>query len=250
MNNRTILQFDLHGNFIAKWNRVVDAARSVSAAPNTIIHCCHNRPKYAQAKGYIWLYTEDADKINERVNGLPVFCVDNQPNEEWRDVVGYEGLYQVSNLGRVKSLRAHNKWGIERESILIPAVEKKGYKRFCLNKNGKGKTVKLHRIIAQAFIPNPDNKPCVDHIDGNPSNNNVSNLRWVTYWKNKHNPATRRRVVKAVAQYTIKGEHVRDWFSAYDAATSTGVKMGSIRACCRGEIYSTAGYKWKYTNHK
>lgn len=249
MNNRPVLQFDLNGNFVAKWDRVIDAAHSVGVTPNTIIHCCHNRPKYLQAKGYVWLYQEDANKINERIKSLPMFRVYSMPNEEWRDIAGYEGLYQVSNLGRIKSLKAHNKWGIEREALLSPSIEKKGYKRFYLNKNGKGKTVKLHRIVAFAFIPNPNDKPCVDHIDGNPSNNNASNLRWVTYWENKHNPATRCRVVKAVAQYTIEWEHIRDWDSAYDAAASIGANMRSIRACCRGKIHTSAGYKWKYINH-
>lgn len=61
MNNRPVLQFDLNGNFVAKWDRVIDAVHSVGVTPNTIIHCCHNRPKYLQAKGYVWLYQEDAD---------------------------------------------------------------------------------------------------------------------------------------------------------------------------------------------
>lgn len=103
------------------------------------------------------------------------------PNEIWLDVVGYEGFYQVSNLGRVKSFyrgKVH---------LLKYQLDSQGYVIVTLSKGGKQKGCKVHVLVAQAFIPNPENKPFVNHIDGNKSNPHVSNLEWVTQSENmKH----------------------------------------------------------------
>ena len=102
--------------------------------------------------------------------------------EEWRDIIGYEGKYQVSNLGRVKSLK--NTRGNYREKILKPGKDAKGYKQVSLYKNGKGKMYKIHRLVAIAFIPNPNNYPMINHKDEDKTNNCVDNLEWCT---NKYN---------------------------------------------------------------
>lgn len=113
--------------------------------------------------------------------------------EEWKDIEGYEGLYQVSNLGRVKSLPRY--W-VRTERILT----KKGYPyvRVCLFKGTKRTYLSVHRLVAEAFIPNPDNKPIIDHIDGNPNNNSVSNLRWVDFKENSNNPISIERMSNAM----------------------------------------------------
>ena len=98
--------------------------------------------------------------------------------EIWRDIRGYEGIYQVSNLGRVKSLR------FDREIILRPRTVRGGYKNVCLCLNGNDSTRQVHRLVAEAFLPNPNNLPQVDHLDNNPSNNCVENLEWVTNSEN------------------------------------------------------------------
>lgn len=125
--------------------------------------------------------------------------------EEWRPVVGYEGLYEVSDWGRVKSL----------DRIIDTIL---GYKQFCKgkmlknskDKNGylfvalgsKNKNKKVHRLVAQAFIPNPENKSEIDHIDGNPQNNFVENLKWANRKENLNNPVTKERMIKnALTQY-------------------------------------------------
>ena len=102
-------------------------------------------------------------------------------NEQWKDIEGYEGLYQISNLGRVKRLIGIN---IYKEHYLKPVKDRYGYLYVCLSKNNKHKVKTLHRLVAIYFIPNPDNKPCVNHIDGNKKNNKVENLEWCTYKEN------------------------------------------------------------------
>lgn len=99
-------------------------------------------------------------------------------DEVWKDISGYEGKYQISSHGRVKSLFYHNTKGVKREGFLKVATDKKGYSRCALSLNNKLTTFKVHRLVASAFIPNPSNLPMVNHIDGNKSNNNVSNLEW------------------------------------------------------------------------
>ena len=109
-------------------------------------------------------------------------------DEVWKDIEGYEGLYQVSNFGNIKSLPRirHNGKGtyIQKEKLLKQTFTSTGYKKVELCKDGKRKGFKVHRLVAIAFIPNPDNKPEVNHIDGNKINNNIDNLEWVTSSEN------------------------------------------------------------------
>lgn len=108
--------------------------------------------------------------------------------EIWKDIPGYEGLYQVSTLGKIRSLR--------RGRVMKQVNHGRGplkYKQIQFSIDGQDITIGVHRLVALTFIPNPDNKPQIDHIDGNPSNNHVSNLRWVTAKENANNPITLER---------------------------------------------------------
>ncbi|MBN9647722.1 NUMOD4 motif-containing HNH endonuclease [Terrisporobacter glycolicus] len=114
--------------------------------------------------------------------------------ELWKGIEGFEALYMVSTDGRIKSLN-YNKTGRKKNMALNN--HKRGYKHIVLCKNGKHKPFQVHRLVAQAFIPNPNNYPCVNHKDQNPSNNNVSNLEWCTHkYNNSYGTAIQKRVEK------------------------------------------------------
>ena len=127
-------------------------------------------------------------KVSDTVNALKVFetgkawlSVKNLPNEIWKDIVGYENIYQVSNLGRVKSFHRG------KIKILHLTFKDTGYVHVKLFKNFSRKTIGVHRLVAQAFIPNPNNLPVVNHINNNHSDNRVENLEWTTVSENtKH----------------------------------------------------------------
>lgn len=113
--------------------------------------------------------------------------------EQWKDIKNYDN-YMVSNLGRVKSLN-YNRTGKER--VLKPSKDKDGYLIVGLYKNGKGKTHKIHRLVAETFIPNPENKPCIDHINTDKTDNRVENLRFVTQYENMNNEISKKKMSEA-----------------------------------------------------
>lgn len=154
--------------------------------------------------------------------------------EIWKDIEGYEDLYEVSDEGNVRNKKTGR--------ILKPG-KKNDYKFVGLFKNGKSKYRLVHRLVGKAFIPNPDNKPEIDHIDKNRSNNNVDNLRWVDRQENIDHSRS-----KLVNQYTLDGHYVATYKSTMEASRQTGVKSSSICLCCLGHPnYSHAGgFIWKY----
>jgi len=172
-------------------------------------------------------------------------------DEVWKDIKGYEGNYQVSNKGRVKSVSHKVTRGfctcMTKEKILTAKKKKSksGDFYFCLHlsKNGFFKNFHLHRIVAEAFVPNPNNFPQVDHIDGNKANNDASNLRWCTQSQNINNENTfykSKRLVK-VRCYTDKGEFgVFDSLS--DASRATGVPISTI-SCIMSKTSKCNGNK-------
>lgn len=188
--------------------------------------------------------------------------------EIWKDIKGYEGIYQVSNFGRVRSLdrTVADKRGRTlkiKGKILSPSVSPKGgYLGIALCKNGKSHSMKVHRLVAEAFIPNDNNLPCINHKDEDTSNNKASNLEWCTWKYNdnygKHSERISKSHSKRVAQYTLEGELVAVYDNAFYASRAVGVGDSQIRSCAAGktrkgkhglQTFKTAGgYKWKYLN--
>ena len=181
--------------------------------------------------------------------------------EVWKDIQGYEGLYQISSLGNVKSLN-YNRTG--KECILKYGINTNGYLIVVLSKNGKGKTFAIHRLVAQAFIENPENLPCVNHKDENKTNNCVNNLEWCSYEYNNNYGTGLERMLKtkklrncktggiSVLQFTKDGKFIKEFPSIHEAARCTGINQGSICQCCKNRKgYLTAGgYIWKYKNNE
>ena len=165
-------------------------------------------------------------------------------SEEWRDIKGYEGLYQVSNLGRVRSLNCRGHKGCI--GILTPRLDGKGYEMVALYKEGKARNTKVHRLVAQAFIPNPNNYPQVNHKDENKTNNDVKNLEWCTNEYN-HNYGTRNeRVAKSLSKKVICITTGEIFNSMREACRKYNISSGSMTECCQGKRKTAGGYKWEY----
>lgn len=179
--------------------------------------------------------------------------------EEWKPVVGFEGLYEVSNFGNVRSLdrttvykngRVHQTSGKD----LAISLNSQGYRKTIFSVNGVHTTPRVCRLVAMAFIPNPNNLPQVNHKDENKLNDCADNLEWCD---NKYNmnygTAPQRRgekTRKAIEQYTLDGDFVRRWPCASIAEKETGIYHSHIAQCCKGKLIQTGGYVWRYADHK
>ena len=182
--------------------------------------------------------------------------------EIWKDIKGYEGLYQVSNLGNVRSMDRITRDGrkIKGKNIKPHTNGNSRYLRAALCNNGKIKYENLHRLVAKAFIPNPQNKPEVNHKDENPSNNFIDNLEWMTSKENSnygtgHLRATlntnfdsiKEKTSKPINQYDMNGKFIKRFKSLSDVPFKG---KGNISQCANNKKESSYGYKWKYDNNK
>lgn len=180
--------------------------------------------------------------------------------EIWKEIEGYP-LYMASNMGRVKSFRKYSEG-----KIIKPSINSEGYLHIGLY----GKTHRLHRIIAKTFIPNPENKPEIDHINGDRTDNRVENLRWVTRKENLNNPITKKRQSevkkgkkaseeakknmskaqskKPILQYDMYGNFIKKWESARQVEKELGIDETSIGLVCKGKYRHAGFYIWKYAS--
>ena len=147
-----------------------------------------------------------------------------------KDIKGYEGLYAVTSCGKV--------WSYKNKKFLKPIADRYGYLRVALCKDNEKKKYMIHRLVAEAYIPNPDNLPQVDHIDNDKTHNYVNNLQWIT---NKDN--SRKSNNKPILQFDLDGNLIREW----DCASDVGKEVQShICKCLKGKLKSAYGYTWKY----
>lgn len=169
-------------------------------------------------------------------------------NEVWKDIVGFEGYYQVSSCGRVRRSDNHK--------IKSSPLNAYGYPQVNLYKDGKSHLYRVHRLVATAFIPNPNNLPMINHKDEVTTNNNVNNLEWcdakynVNYGSGKAKRALSRS--KRVLQYSLTGQLIQEWKSATEAARELGFPQSGINWCClrKPKHNSCKGYIWRFKDDK
>ena len=175
--------------------------------------------------------------------------------EIWKDIKGYEGLYQVSNLGRIKSLdrKARIQNGAYRQVkgriVPIRKGEKTNYPFVGLTKNHKSKMLRIHRLVADAFIPNPNNLPQINHKDGNKTNNNVNNLEWCTPSENcLHAYRVGLHKNNRPVECLLDGVVVKRYNSAREAERLDGFQSQNISHCCNHKYRHKRhkGYEWRY----
>lgn len=164
--------------------------------------------------------------------------------EEWRDVKGYEGLYQISSLGRLRQIKFNH--------YLSPFISR-GYFRYIMSKEGKKQKQLAHRLVAEAFLPNPLNLPQINHKDENKLNNDVSNLEWCTAQYNSTYGTRLQRISAIKSQKVmmldaVTNECIASFKSATEAATLLGLHQGHISQVCLGDRRTTGGYKWRYAD--
>lgn len=157
-------------------------------------------------------------------------------NEVWKDIPGYEGLYQASNFGRIRNNKGE-----------APYMEKsqKGYIRASLSVNGIHKHEKVHRLVALTFLPNPDNLPQINHIDEDKTNNTVFNLEWVNNHTNSLLNTNKTRGKRKVCKID-NGVIIATYDCVNDASRENGVSRYGINAACIGTQKTAGGFQWKY----
>ena len=183
--------------------------------------------------------------------------------ETWKDIPNYEGFYQASNLGNIRSLSfgPRNMRKSHDVKLLKQSLTNCGYMKVQLYKRGVPKMHYVHRLVAETFLPNPNNEPQVNHIDGNKQNNNVNNLEWSSASHNqihsiRHGLRASSPMAgklgalnhnsKPVLQYDLNGNFLQRFNSVADANRHLGVKSYSIAECAKGKNKTAYGFKWKY----
>ena len=174
--------------------------------------------------------------------------------EIWKDIKDYEGLYQVSNWGRVKSLdrwvkSCYGSKQLKKGQVLKICNDLNGYLFVSLCKNGKHTIYLVHRLVAEAFIPNPYNLPQVNHKDEDKQNNHYLNLEWCTHEYNVNygtrNKKVAEKLSKPVLQYTLDDQFVKEWKSIKECGRN-GFVSANIYKCCNGKRKKHKGFIWRY----
>lgn len=168
--------------------------------------------------------------------------------EEWKEVYAFDILFEVSNLGRIRT-KYHGKQGYKKEYRYIEPLDNgKGYLRINIKRNGNQKTVYIHRLVAEAFVPNPDGFVEINHKDENKKNNSADNLEWCTHLYNCHYGTRNERTGRAHAKKIVCVELNKIYDSLREAAKDMDVGKTAISNCLKGRSKSCAGYSWRYAD--
>lgn len=163
--------------------------------------------------------------------------------EIWKNIEGYEDLYKVSNLGNVKQIKFNR--------IIKKCLSNNGYLVVNLSKKNVSKSFLVHKLVAEAFIPNPDNLLYVNHKDENKQNNTVENLEWCTQNYNcnygtRNEKISNKMSKQIILQYTLNNELINEFKSLREAYRKTNIPFQNISNCCKGKYKQCGGYIWKY----
>ena len=217
------------GDETLEFSSVPEAASLMGFYKDKIYKCCNGR--IGSVGGYEWSYTPFEEP---------------KEKEEWKDCLGYENLYQVNKKGDIRS--CHNgKW-----HILSAGISKRGYRHFLFHKDGKRKNVRGCRLVAEAFIPNPDNLPFVNHKDENPANDCVENLEWCTCeYNNNYGTLPERRSKfnpknRPVCMFDVDGTFIREFYNVNDAAKYIGGNHPCVSRACSGQSITYKNKIWCY----
>lgn len=168
--------------------------------------------------------------------------VGETPTEVWKPVVGYEGLYEISNKGRLWSMPRNGTSG----GLIKGAYDKDGYLKYSLSKSGKQSNFFAHRLVAESFVPNPENKPHVNHLDEDTTNNNSENLQWCTPKENNNHGNHNLKVSMSKSKPIICMETGECYYGISECARRTGLHNGNISKVLRGVRKHTGGFSFKY----
>lgn len=267
--SKKVIQYTLDLKYIRKWDCISDIERELGFRASGIVQTC--KKKQSHCGGFIWMYDENTKEkeleLKKNITKTIVKIKDFE-GELWIDVIGYEGHYMVSNLGRIKSLgreiRNHKLVGtqITSDRILKKSKDKYGYIRVSFIKNKIKRSFKVHRLVAIHFIDNKKNKPFVNHINGVKDDNRISNLEWTTESENsihnfkvlKHKGnrlgflGKKNKNSKNVYQYSLQGKLIKKWDSVSDASRELNLTNSCISRVCNGNYTKNnyAGFIWKY----
>lgn len=159
--------------------------------------------------------------------------------EIWKPIENYPD-YIVSNQGNVKSLKNNQ------ERLMKGSRDKDGYYFIGLYNNGIRKFYAIHKLVAEAFLPNTENKPCIDHINTDKNDNRVENLRWCTQKENLNNPLSFKKRFRPVLQFDTEGNFINKWESIKDAQVGLNIISKNISCCCKQKVKLVGGYIWRY----
>jgi hypothetical protein len=183
-------------------------------------------------------------------------------NELWKPVKGYESAYEVSNYGRVRSMDRVDSAGRHLSGVILnQSMKREGYLKVALCREGVAKTLTVHRLVAEVFLQNTDNKPQVNHLNGIKTDNRAVNLEWATKSENlKHkyrvldfeSPMTGKFYgsnpnSKGVRQYSLDGDYIAEYSSMKEAAEAVGCKPNGVSRACSGELRQSGGFRWTLT---
>lgn len=260
---KRVFKYSLQGCFLQGFDSITDAAKSVSLTHESISLCIKTR---STSGGFIWLNKRDDLKARILSECIRMQSeIENYEGEEWRDIEGYEGMYQISSKGRVKAITRFAKSNNCSKQQVIGRLKKpcligNGYFAFNLYKDGSNNMKYAHRLVANAFIDNPNNMPCVNHKDENKKNNDVSNLEWCTPSYNVNYGTCKQRISdshkkllkgKKIVQIDKCGKNIIAYYpNSSIAMQETGIDASAINKVCLGrpKFKTAGGYVWRYVD--